>query len=356
MKVETVLPLGKLDPGLRDTTEPLDLDGFFAGAQQVERIGYDRLTVTETRFDPFVQLALAAQATTRIELASAVAIAFPRSPTVTAQAAWTLQKLSHGRISLGLGTQVRGHIQRRFGMAWSPAGPWLREYIEAVRAVWHSFQTGEQPAHDGEHYSINLMVPLFNPGPLDDPDIPVVVAAVKPVLCRVAGQVGDGLRPHPICTPRYIQDVMAPAVAEGAARAGRAADEVEITVAPLVATAGTEPALADRVEEVRARVSFYASTPAYRPAFDLHGYGDLADELAQLSKAQRWDEMPGRISDEVLDTYAVVGTYDQITDRLVERYAGVAAATEFSIPVANPDDESRLAAMVASIQAGGVRG
>ncbi|MEM7324736.1 MAG: TIGR03617 family F420-dependent LLM class oxidoreductase [Actinomycetota bacterium] len=354
MKVETVLPLGKLDPGLRETVEPLDLDGFYEGAQQVERLGYDRLTVTETRFDPFVQLALAAQATERIELASAVAIAFPRSPTVTAQAAWTLQKLSHGRISLGLGTQVRGHIQRRFGMAWSPAGPWLREYIQAVREVWRSYQTGEQPAHEGEHYSINLMVPLFDPGPLDNPDIPVVVAAVKPYLCRVAGEVGDGLRPHPICTPRYIAEVMVPAVTEGTDLAGRSVDDIEVTVAPLVATAPDEERLEGRIEEVRARVSFYASTPAYRPAFDLHGYGDLADELAQLSKAQRWDEMPGRIGDDVLHTYAVVGTYDEITSRLVDRYGEVAAATEFSIPVKGGDDEDRLAAMVASIRSGGL--
>ena len=170
MKVETVLPLGKLDPGLRDTVEPLDLDGFLEGARQVERIGYDRLTVTETRFDPFVQLALAAQATNHIEIASAVAIAFPRSPTVTAQAAWTLQKLSHGRLSLGLGTQVKGHIERRFGMNWAPPGPWLREYIQAVRAVWHAYQTGEQPAHDttllleergGEMQGVDLGVTEF---------------------------------------------------------------------------------------------------------------------------------------------------------------------------------------------------
>ncbi len=350
MKVETVLPLGKLDPGLRETVEPLDLDGFFEGARQVERIGYDRLTVTETRFDPYVQLALAAQATERIELASAVAIAFPRSPTVTAQAAWTLQKLSHGRISLGLGTQVKGHIERRFGMQWSAPGPWLREYIQAVRAVWQSYQTGEQPSHDGEHYSISLMVPLFDPGPLDHPDIPIVIAGVKPYMCRVAGELSDGLRPHPVCTPRYIEEVMAPAIADGAARTGRESDAVEVTVAPLVATAATEEEVAARAEEVRARISFYASTPAYRPAFDLHGYADLADELAQLSRAQRWDDLPGRVDDEMLHTYAVIGTYDEIAARMRDRYAGVVDATEFSIPVHNGDDEARLADMVTAVR------
>ena len=351
MKVETVLPLGKLDPGLRETVEPLDLDGFFEGARQVERIGYDRLTVTETRFDPFVQLALAAQATNHIEIASAVAIAFPRSPTVTAQAAWTLQKLSHGRLSLGLGTQVKGHIERRFGMNWAPPGPWLREYIQAVRAVWHAYQTGEQPAHEGKHYSINLMVPLFDPGPLDKPDIPIVVAGVKAYMSRVAGEVGDGLRPHPICTPQYIDAVMRPAIEDGAARSGRDAGEVEITVAPLVATAPTQALLADRIREVRARIAFYASTPSYRPAFDHHGYTELTIELAKLSKAQRWNEMPDRISDEMLHTYAVVGTYDEITTELTSRYAGVVDATEFSIPVLDQDDEALLEEMVRSIKA-----
>lgn len=351
MRVETVLPLGKLDPGLRATSEPLDLDGFFEGAARVERIGYDRLTVTETRFDPYVQLALAAQATETIEIASAVAIAFPRSPAVTAQTAWTLQMLSHGRLSLGLGTQVKGHIERRFGMQWHPPGPWMREYIQAVRAVWRSYQTGEQPDHDGEHYSISLMVPLFDPGPLDHPDIPITVAAVKTYLCRVAGEVGNGVRPHPICTPRYISEVMQPAVAEGASRAGRNASDVEITVAPLVATAADERKLQQRIDDVRARIAFYASTPAYRPTFDLHGYTDVATELAQMSRAQQWDAMPERITDEMLHTYAVVGTHDEIAGRLVDRYAGVADTTEFSIPVRSPEDEERLTEMVSAVQA-----
>ena len=351
MKVETVLPLGKLDPGLRETVEPLDLDGFFEGARQVERIGYDRLTVTETRFDPYVQLALAAQATERIELASAVAIAFPRSPTVTAQAAWTLQKLSHGRLSLGLGTQVKGHIERRFGMEWSAPGPWLREYIQAVREVWRCYQTGQQPNHDGEHYSISLMVPLFDPGPLEWPEIPIVIAGVKPYMCQVAGEVCDGLRPHPVCTPRYIEEVMAPAITKGADRTGRPSEAVEVTVAPLVATAASEEAVHSRAEEVRARISFYASTPAYRPAFDLHGYGDLADELAHLSRAQKWDDLPGRIDDEMLHTYAVIGTYDEIAGRMRDRYGDVVDATELSIPVHNADDEARLAEMISVLQA-----
>ena len=162
MKVETVLPRGKLDPGLRETVEPLDIDGYFEGAKRV----------------------------VRIEIASAVAIAFPRSPTVTAQAAWTLQKLSHGRLSPGLGTQVKGHVERRYSMKWVPPGPWLRAYTQAVRAVWHADHTGKQPAHEGEHYSISLMVSLFDPGPLDKPDIPIAIAGVKTCMSRLRRHTG----------------------------------------------------------------------------------------------------------------------------------------------------------------------
>lgn len=205
MKVETVLPLGKLDPGLCETVEPLDLDGYFEGAKRVERI----------------------------EIASAVAIAFSRSPTVIAQAAWTLKKLSHGRLSRGLGTQVKGHVERLYGMKWVPPGPWLRAYTQAVRAVWHADHTGAQPAYEGEHYSTSLMVPLFDPGPLEKPDIPIAIAGVKTYMSRVAGEVGNGLGPHPICTPQYIDAVMQPAIADGVVRSDRDPDELEITVAPL---------------------------------------------------------------------------------------------------------------------------
>ncbi len=351
MKVETVLPFGKLDPGLRPAREPLDVTNFYEQARRVEAIGYDALSVTETKLDPFVQLTLAAQATERIELHSAVAIAFPRSPTVTAQAAWTLQALSEGRLNLGLGTQVKGHIERRFGLGWHPAGPWLREYVEALREVWSCWQEGRQPDHHGDVYDISLMVPLFDPGPLEHPDIPVTLAAVKPFLCQIAGAVADGLRPHPICTPEYIESVMLPAVGVGADAAGRSVTDVDVMVAPLIATAADQAGLAVRMEEVRARVAFYASTPSYRPAFDAHGLTDLSIELAQLSKAQRWDEMPRRIDDDVLRTYACVGTHDEIVDIVRDRYAALVRSTEFSIPITTPDEEELLASMVAGLQA-----
>lgn len=350
MRVETLLPLGKLDPGLRAAEAPLDVRRVAEDARLVEELGYDGLVVEETKDDPYVVLALAAQATTRISLTTAVAMAFPRSPTITAMSAWTLQKLSGGRFVLGLGSQVRGHITRRFGLAYRPPGPWMRDYVRAVRAVWTSWQTRAPLRFESEHYRLSLMVPLFDPGPIAHPDIPIHVAAVNPYMCGVAGEVADGVRPHPVCTPRYIREVMLPAVAAGAARAGRDPGRIAVAMKPLICAAPDADALDARVRDVRARVAFYASTPAYRAAFEAHGLGDLAEELAQLARAQRWEEMPARISDDTLHTYAVVGTYDEIGRALRERYGGLVTAVEFSIPVGGAREREILRELVRDLR------
>jgi len=264
--------------------------------------------------------------------------------------AWTLAKLSRGRFTLGLGSQVRAHIERRYGLPWSPAGPWMREYVNAVRAVWNHWQTGAPLDVRGPHYNISLMVPLFNPGPIEHPDIPIHVAAVNAVMCRMAGEVADGIRLHPVCTPSYIEQVMLPAVRAGAAKSGRPLDRFQVCMKPLVAAAATEAELVPKVRDVRARISFYASTPQYRAAFEHHGLGDLADELKLLSRAQRWEEMPQKISDEVLHTYVTVGTYDQIAEKLSARYGKVVTHCEFSIAVKDDADKERLRGLARTIQ------
>ena len=352
MKVETHLPLGKVDPGLRVPEARLDLSSVFAEARTLDEMDYDGMVLTETKEDPFMVLTIAAQATERIDLTTAVALAFPRSPTVTALSAWTLQRHSGGRFILGLGTQVKGHVQRRYGVAWSPPGPWMREYVQAVRAVWDCWQHGTPLDFHGAHYDLTLMVPLFDPGPIAHPRIPVHLAAVNPYMCRVAGEVADGLRPHPICTPAYIRDVMLPAVRRGAARADRTAAAVEVCVSPLLVTAANEADLAQRIENVRARIAFYASTRTYRAVFEHHGWGALVPELSLLSRQGRWEDMPGRISDDMLHTIAVVGTYDRIAEQVWRRYHDVAGGVEFSIPAATPDERARLRACVHDIQRG----
>lgn len=342
MKIETLLPLGRLDPGLRTAPAALDVRAVADDARRAEALGYDGVLTEETRDDPYIVMALAAQATSRVSLATAVAIAFPRSPTVTALSAWTLQLLSGGRFTLGLGSQVKGHIERRYGMAWSAPGPWLREYVQALRAIWECWQNGTKLDFQGEHYKLSLMVPLFAPPPIEHPRIPVELAAVNPYMCQVAGEVADGIRAHPIATPRYIAETMLPAARKGAAKAGRDLAGFSMCVMPLVAAAPDRASLAERIRDVRARVAFYASTPAYLVAFESEGYGEVARNLQGLARAQRWEEMPALVGDEMLDRYAVTGLYDEIAAQLRARYGHLATALEFAIPLSDATDEAKL--------------
>jgi probable F420-dependent oxidoreductase len=352
VKVETLVPLGRLDPGVRAASAALDIRAVADDARRAEALGYDGVITEETKDDPYIVMALAAQATRRVALATAVAVAFPRSPTVTALSAWTLQRLSGGRFTLGLGSQVKGHIERRYGMAWSAPGPWLREYVLALRAIWECWQCGDKLDFHGEHYQLSLMVPLFAPPPIEHPHIPVELAAVNPYMCQVAGEVADGIRAHPIATPRYIAEAMLPAARKGAAKAGRDLAGFTMCAMPLVATAPDRAGLAERIRDVRARVAFYASTPAYVAAFDSEGYGEIARQLQGLARAQRWEEMPGLVGDAMLDAYAVIGTYDEIAAKLRARYGGLATALEFAIPLAGAADEARLRALLAELRQG----
>jgi probable F420-dependent oxidoreductase len=350
MKIEALLPLGKLDPGLRASAAPLDIARVGEDARLAESLGYDGVITEETKEDPYIVMALAAQATSRVSIATAVAVAFPRSPTVTAHSAWTLQKLSRGRFVLGLGSQVKGHIERRFGLHWSAAGPWLRDYVRAVRAIWDCWQNGTKLDFDSEHYRLNLMVPLFAPAPIEHPQIPIQLAAVNPFMCQVAGEVADGIRAHPIATPGYIRDVMLPAAKKGAMKAGRDFSQFAMCAMPLVATAETEAELAEAVRDVRARVAFYASTPAYLAAFETQGHGGVAKQLQALSRAQRWDEMAALVDDEMLDAYAVIGTHDEIAAKLKARFAGLATHLEFRVPVTDEADKARLRELITSLR------
>jgi probable F420-dependent oxidoreductase len=338
MLVETLLPLGKLDPGLREPDTPLHIADFAAGAAQAEELGIDAVLVEETKDDPYQLLALGAAATSTIGLGTSVAMAFPRSPTITAMSAWSLQKLSQGRFVLGLGSQVRGHVRRRFGMDWHAPAPWMRDYIQAMRAVWDCWQHDTELDFTSEHYNINLMVPLFNPGPIDHPAIPIHVAAIGPNMVAMAGEVADGVRLHPVCTPRFIDEQVHPHIARGAARTGRDAAQVEVCMKPLVGTAPTDTALAAVAETVRARVAFYLSTPSYRRTFELHGWGEIAEQASRLSKAQDWDALPGLVHDEMLHTVATLATHDNIAAALRARYAERVDRIEFSMPVTSPGE------------------
>jgi probable F420-dependent oxidoreductase len=344
LKAETLLPLGKLDPGLRAPDASLDLGTVAHDARLVEELGYHSLLMEETKDDPFQVLALAAAATERVHVGTSVAIAFARSPFVVAQAAWTAQKISKGRFELGLGSQVKGHIRRRFGLPWHPPGPWMRDFVGAVKSIWQSWQTESPLAYESAHYNLNLSVPLFTPAPIEHPRIPIQVAAVNPYMAKVAAQVADGVRLHPVCSPRYIADVILPAIdpLRGA--------EFEVCLKPLVAAAQTEQDLAARIEVARQRLAFYCSTPAYSAAFDVFGLQDLCAELAQLARAQRWDDMAARISDDLLRDCVVVALYDDLAATIRQRYDGMIQRIEVSIPVDTPRDREQLASIVQAIQ------
>jgi probable F420-dependent oxidoreductase len=347
MKTETLLPLGKLDPGLAAPESPLELSAVAPEAGLADALGYHSLLMEETKDDPFQVLAVAAGATAQVQLGTSVAIAFARSPYVTAMSAWTLQKLSAGRFELGLGSQVRGHIQRRFGMQWNAPGPWMRDYVNAVKAIWRSWQSQSPLEFSSVHYNLNLNVPLFTPAPIEHPDIPIQVAAVNPYMCGVAAEVADGVRLHPVCSADYIENVLTPIIA-----AKRPADKpFDICLKPLIATAADDATLAQRIKIARQRLAFYVSTPAYRRPFARAGLQDLSEELSMLSKAQRWQEMAERISDDVLHEWVIVARYEDLAATIAKRLGHLIERIEVSIPVADTRDYEILAEILRDLQA-----
>jgi len=358
MKVETLLPLGKLDPGLAQPDAPLDLGTVAAQAELIDAIGYDALLMEETKDDPFQVLTLAAANSQRMHLGTSVAIAFARSPFVTAMSALTTQKISAGRFELGLGSQVRGHIRRRYGLEWRAPGPWMRDYVGAIKALWHSWQTETPVNYESATYNLNLSVPLFTPAPIEWP-IPIQIAAVNPLMCAVAAEVADGVRLHPVCSADYIRDVVTPAVRKGHSRrttstapdTHSATTGFEVCLKPLIATARDSETLRKRREIARQRLAFYVSTPAYRGAFDRYGLEDLANELAQLSKSGRWEELAPRIPDNVLEKWVLVANYDERVGAVKSRYGGLIDRIELSIPVETDADREQLKDIVAAIQA-----
>jgi probable F420-dependent oxidoreductase len=311
-----------------DTTlPPVGLSQVPKIAKAAEDMGFDGLWTTETMHDPFLPGPLIAAHTSRIKFGTAVAIAFARSPANLAYTAWDLAQASEGRFILGLGTQVKAHIERRFGQAW-PVSPVkkLREQIRAVRAIWNTWQTGAPLDVRGEYYNLNLMSPFFNPGPIKYPDIPIYIAGVNTGLARLAGEAADGFHVHPFHTPRYLSEVLLPAIQEGASRAGRSNEAVCISTTAFVASDENEKFF------VRTQVAFYASTPSYRPVMAYHGWEDVAGRLSHLAVRGEWAEMPALVDDQMLETFCVLGKPDELRSLLLERYQGLADRLALYIP------------------------
>ena len=343
MRAETLFPLGKLDPGLRAPDQALSPADIPDQAAMADALGYHAVLMEETKDDPFQMLALAAGASERVHVGTSVAIAFARSPYVTAQAAWTAQKISNGRFELGLGSQVRGHIRRRFGLEWHPPGPWMRDYVAAVKAIWASWQHETPLEFESDHYNLNLNVPLFTPAPIDNPDIPIQVAAVNPYMARVAAEVAQGVRLHPVCSPKYIREVIVPAITD------HRQPDFEVCLKPLVATAPDQATLDARMQIARERLAFYCSTPAYAGAFAPFGLEDFCADMAALSRAGEWQRLAANVSDDLLHECVIIATYDNLAATIKERYGDLVDRIEISIPIASQADQEILADVVRSL-------
>ncbi len=336
----------KLDAGLG--TEGKYLKNMDQTARAAEDLGFAGLWTSETKHDAFLPLAIAANGTRSLDLGTSVAIAFSRSPMETAQTAWDLQDLSDGRFILGLGTQVKAHVTRRFSMPWGKPAARLREYILALRAIWESFQTESPLNFEGEFYRHTLMSPFFNPGPIEQPEIPVFIAGVNTRLARLAGELCDGFHVHPFHSPEYVRRTVKPAIAEGAAQADRDPDQVELATSVFVVAAETEEEASEQRESVRSQLAFYASTPTYRTVLEAHGWQEVGERLGLLAREKKWSEMPALITDEMLHAFTVEATPERIGPALKERYEGLIDRVALYLPFVSGEKDGFWQAVVES--------
>jgi probable F420-dependent oxidoreductase len=319
-----------------DTISNGPLASAAESAREAEAAGYDGVIWPEIAHDPFLPVALGAAATERIELFTGIAVAFARNPMSVAVTANDLHRLSGGRFVLGLGSQIKPHITKRYSMPWSRPADRMREFVLAVRAIWSSWEQSTPPRFEGEFYTHTLMTPMFDQGPSEHGTPKVFVAAVGPGMTRVAGEVADGLMAHGFTTPEYLRDVTMTNLATGLAAAGRDRSEVEVTLPLLTVVDG--PDVEQSMRATRMQLGFYGSTPAYRPVLEHHGWGDLGDELNRLSKAGDWEAMGRAIDDEVVETFAIVSDRDGVAAAVEERFGGLVDRVQTGLEAAVVSD------------------
>jgi probable F420-dependent oxidoreductase len=325
MRVSTVLPYQ-------------DWSACGPAARAAEQDGIDAIQCPELANDPFIPLAFAAMGSERIELASSVAIAFPRSPMIVANLAWDLARHSRGRFVLGLGSQVRAHNERRFSVPWVAPAARMAEYVEALRAIWRCWETGKKLDFQGRHYTFTLMTPEFSPKPLGLPMIPVMIAAVGPHMLKAAARHCEGARLHGFSTRRYLEDVVRPALAQELAAAGKSFASFEVTGGGFVVTGPDEAAVSAAAEKIRYRVAFYGSTPQYRGVLDIHGLTDLGVKLNAATRRGAWSELAAMIPDEVLDLFVARATYEKLPEAVADRFGGVTDTVSIDFL---PSDDAR---------------
>ena len=327
----------KLDAGIAS-----NLKGAAASAAKLEQQGYDGALSFETSHDPFFPLVSAAEKTSQIELITSIAVAFSRTPMLLANIGHDLNSLSEGRFIMGLGSQIRPHITKRFSMPWSEPANRMREFISAMRAIWACWHNGEPLDFRGDFYTHSLMTPMFTPEDNQYGAPKVFLAAVGPLMTQVAGEVADGVIIHSFSTRKYIEEVTLPAIEKGLAKAGRDRSDFEVSYPCFVVTGNTEEEFLATKTAVTKQIAFYGSTPAYRPVLEVHGWGDLQYELNKMSKQGLWDEMGTTITDEILDEFAVVGETDEAVDKFKQRFDGLVDRTASNFAVRDAEHKQAV--------------
>jgi probable F420-dependent oxidoreductase len=333
----------KVDAGLS-----ADMSSIAAQVSRLEKLGYDGVRLAELNHDPFLPLTLAAEHSKTLDLITSVAVAFARNPMSMASISHDLNAFSNGRLVLGLGSQVRPHIERRFSMPWYKAARQMREFIEAMHAIFDCWYDGARLEFVGEYYEHTLMPSTFTPENLEAGRPRINLSATGPLMTRVAAEVADGMIMHPFSSEKYIREVTLPAIELGLSNSGRSLKDFELDYAPIIATGTDEESLVRSIEIARDRIAFYGSTEAYRPVFDIHGWGDLQVELSMLNKRREQKEMSHLITDEILNTIAIVGTPNEVVDAMKGRLGDVIGRTGFYVSSLSDEEQMELIAKLKS--------
>jgi probable F420-dependent oxidoreductase len=327
-----------------------DLNEMPAIARAADDMGFDGLWTFETAHESFLPLVLAAEHSRRLTIGTSIAVAFARSPAILAYLSWDLARFSKGRFILGLGTQVKGHNERRFGVQWGKPVEKMREVILAVRAFWDCWQNQTRLNFQGEFFKLTLMTPFFNPGSHDFPRIPIYVAGVNRRMCQLAGELCEGFHAHPLHSRRYLQEVVLPNIETGLAKTGRSREEIDLSSAIFVIPDDDPKAAEQYAIEIRRQISFYASTPPYRPVFDLHGWGETADRLNGHAARGKWNEMPALITDEMVEIFAVRGSWAELPGKVLQKYSGLLDRVSYYFPFRPGENDDGWRATIAGFK------
>ncbi len=302
---------------------PRLLKDFPEQARRAESLGYDGITMLELTVPPTLSAVASALNSTRIDLLTGIFVAFPRSPMATAYDAWSIQSLSNGRFQLGLGAQTKSHLSRRWSTEVVPPVPRMREYVESLRAIWDCWQNGTRLAYEGEHYRFSMMIPYYDPGPIEHPHVPIYLAAINKFMCRLTGELADGHIPGDPVTYKWFCEMMLPNLEVGAKRAGRTLNDLDLGGHGFIGCAKSEAGLEAVRQRLRARIALYASTPEYRPMLEMHGWENKFSAFIDMAREGKWEEMGDLVTDEMVDEYAVVGTPKEVPRKLEARFGGV---------------------------------